>query len=130
MTLLARIMDLTTAIEERVAAADWAAAASLDQQRRELLPALFAGNENVLANPAARTVIEQLRARTDGLAAAIQGTRRALAATADQLHTVPAAMHAYAQNRSRTGNVSVTPVPAAPGRALATAALAKGSETA
>lgn len=130
MTLLARILALTTAIEERVAAADWAAAASLDQQRLELLPELFAGDGNVLGNPAARSAIEQLRARTEGLAAAIEGTRRALAATADQLHTVPAAMHAYAQNRSRTGRVTGTPVPAPPERARAPAALSKGNETA
>ncbi len=101
MTELPRILELTTTIEERVSAADWSGAAALDLQRRELLAALFAGNPDAIRSQDARAVLEQLRARTEGLAAAIQGTRRALAATADQLHSAPAAMQAYARNRSR-----------------------------
>ena len=37
MNLLDRIMALTTAIEARVADADWAGATDLDLERRELL---------------------------------------------------------------------------------------------
>lgn len=101
MTELPRILALTTAIEERVGAADWAGAAALDLQRRELLASLFAGNPDAIRSRDARAVLEQLKARTEGLAAAVEGTRRALAATADQLHSAPVAMQAYARNRSR-----------------------------
>ena len=59
MTLLDRIMALTTAIESRVALADWAGATDLDLERRELLRDLFATQPEVARDNGARAILEQ-----------------------------------------------------------------------
>lgn len=95
MSLLDRIMDLTTAIEARVADADWAGATDLDLERRELLAELFANQPDVARDGASRAILEQLRARTDTTAAALNATRRTLSAAARALTAAPGAVRAY-----------------------------------
>jgi len=95
MNLLDRIMALTTAIEARVADADWAGATDLDLERRELLRDLFATRPDVARDGASRAILEQLRARTDSTAAAVHDTRRALSAAARQLKAAPGVVRAY-----------------------------------
>ncbi|MDH5275173.1 MAG: hypothetical protein OEW88_01990 [Gammaproteobacteria bacterium] len=98
MNLLERIMALTTAIEARVADADWAGATDLDLERRELLRDLFAMQPDVVRDGASRAILEQLRARTDATSAAVHETRRALSAAARQLQTAPGVVRAYERN--------------------------------
>ncbi len=95
MNLLERIMALTTAIEARVADADWAGATDLDLERRELLRDLFATQPDVARDGRARAILEQLRARTDSTSAALHDTRRALSAAARQLQAAPGVVRAY-----------------------------------
>ncbi|MEQ1803224.1 MAG: hypothetical protein ABL989_14945 [Gammaproteobacteria bacterium] len=98
MNLLDRIMALTTAIEARVADADWAGATDLDLERRELLRDLFATQPGVVRDGSARAILEQLRARTDSTSAALHDTRRALSAAARQLQAAPGVVRAYERN--------------------------------
>jgi hypothetical protein len=98
MKLLDRIMALTTAIEDRVASADWAGATDLDLERRELLRDLFATQPDVVRDGHARTILEQLRARTDSTSAALHDTRRALSIAARQLQAAPGVVRAYERN--------------------------------
>ena len=98
MNLLDQITTLTTAIEERVASADWAGATDLDLERRELLHELFAARPDVTQDGNARAILEQLRARNDSTSAALNGTRRALSAAARQLQAAPAVVRAYERN--------------------------------
>jgi hypothetical protein len=98
MTLLDRLMSLTTAIEDRVASADWAGATDLDLERRELLRDLFATQPDIVRDGSARAILEQLRARTDSTAAALHDTRRALSAADRQLRAAPGAVRAYESN--------------------------------
>ena len=95
MSLLDRIMALTTAIEARVADADWAGASALDLERRELLGDLFATQPDVVRDGNSRAILEQLRARTDSTSTALHETRRALSATARQLKSAPGVVRAY-----------------------------------
>lgn len=95
MNLLDRITALTTAIEARVADADWAGATDLDLERRELLRDLFATRPDVARDGNSRAILEQLRARTDSTSAALHETRRALSATARQLQSAPGVVRAY-----------------------------------
>jgi hypothetical protein len=101
MTLLDRITALTTAIESRVALADWAGATDLDLERRALLRDLFATQPDVARDNGARAILEQLRARTDTTSAALHDTRRALAEASRQLRTSPEMVRAYASNTER-----------------------------
>ena len=98
MNLLDQITTMTTAIEERVASADWAGATDLDLERRELLHELFAARPDVTQDGNARAILEQLRARNDSTSAALNGTRRALSAAARQLQAAPAVVRAYERN--------------------------------
>ncbi|MEO8444041.1 MAG: hypothetical protein ABI567_03430 [Gammaproteobacteria bacterium] len=98
MKLLDQIMALTTAIEDRVACADWAGATDLDLERRELLRDLFASQPDVARDGSARAILEQLRARTDSTAAALHDTRRALSAADRQLQAAPGVVRAYERN--------------------------------
>lgn len=100
MNLLDRIMALTTAIEDRVACADWAGATDLDLERRELLRDLFATQPDVVRDGNARAILEQLRARTDSTSAALHGTRRGLSIAARQLQEAPGVVRAYERNTS------------------------------
>lgn len=95
MTLLDRIMALTTAIEERVADADWAGATDLDIERRDLLRDLFATQPGIARDGSSRAILEQLRARTDSTAAAMHDSRRALSTAARQLQSAPGVVRAY-----------------------------------
>jgi hypothetical protein len=101
MTLLDRITALTSAIESRVALADWAGATDLDLERRELLRDLFATQPEVARDNGARAILEQLRARTDETSAALHNTRRGLAEASRQLRTSPGVVRAYASNLER-----------------------------
>ena len=98
MSLLDRIIALTNAIEERVANADWAGATDLDLERRELLRDLFATQPDAARDGTARAILEQLRARTDSMSAALHDTRRTLAAAACQLRAAPGVVRAYERN--------------------------------
>mgnify|MGYP001558117038 CR=1 FL=1 len=98
MSLLDQIMALTTAIEDRVAGADWAGATDLDLERRELLHELFARQPDVARDAKARGILEQLRARTDSSSAALQDTRRAMSAAAWQLQSGRNIVRAYECN--------------------------------
>ena len=98
MSLLDRIMALTTAIEARVADADWAGATDLDLERRGLLRDLFAAQPDVARDSGTRAILEQLRARTDSTSAALLDTRRALSAAARQLQAAPGMVRAYERN--------------------------------
>ncbi len=98
MNLLDRIMALTTAIEARVADADWAGATDLDLERRELLRDLFATQPEVARDGKSRAILEQLRARTDATSSAVHDTRRALSAAARQLQAAPGVVRAYERN--------------------------------
>lgn len=98
MSLLDRIMALTTAIEARVADADWAGATDLDLERRELLRDLFATQPQVARDGNSRAILEQLRARTDATSSAVHDTRRALSAAARQLQAAPGVVRAYERN--------------------------------
>jgi hypothetical protein len=98
MSLLHRIMELTTAIEDRVASADWAGATDLDLERRELLRDLFATQPDVARDGNARAILEQLRARTDSTSAALHDTRRALSAASRLLQAAPGVVRAYERN--------------------------------
>ncbi|MEO8224960.1 MAG: hypothetical protein ABI661_09140, partial [Gammaproteobacteria bacterium] len=91
-------MALTTAIEDRVACADWAGATDLDLERRELLRDLFATRPDVARDGSARAILEQLRARTDSSAAALNDTRRALSEAERQLQAAPGVVRAYERN--------------------------------
>ena len=101
MNLLDQIMALTTAIEARVADADWAGATDLDLERRELLRDLFATRPDVARDSSARAILEQLRARTDSTSAALHDTRRALSSAARLLQTAPGVVRAYESNTDR-----------------------------
>ena len=101
MNLLDRIMTLTTAIEERVASADWAGATDLDLERRELLRELFAAQPDVAREGNARAILAQLRARTDSTSAALHDTRRVLSIAARQLQAAPGMVRAYQCNTNR-----------------------------
>jgi hypothetical protein len=98
MSLLDRIMALTDAIEARVADADWAGATDLDLERRELLRDLFATQPGVARDGASRAILGELQARTASTAAAINDTRRTLAAAARQLQAAPGVVRAYERN--------------------------------
>ena len=98
MSLLDRIIALTTAIEDRVASADWAGATDLDLERRELLSDLFATQPDAARDDNARAILEQLRARTDSMSAALHDTRRALSVAAWQLRAAPGVVRAYERN--------------------------------
>jgi hypothetical protein len=104
MSLLDDIMALTTAIEDRVASADWAGATDLDLERRELLRELFAAQPDVANDSKARGILEQMRARTDSTAAAVTDTRRALTIAARQLQQAPGIVRAYESNSSPGGS--------------------------
>ena len=109
MNLLDRIMALTTAIEARVADADWAGATDLDLERRELLRDLFVTRPDVARDGASRAILEQLRARTDTTSAALHDTRRTLSAAARQLQAAPGVVRAYERNTGRgAGRVAET----------------------
>ncbi len=110
MNLLDRIMILTSAIEDRVASADWAGATDLDLERRDLLRDLFASRPDVVRDGSARMILEQLQARTNSTAAALHDTRRAMSAADRQLQAAPAVVLAYERNTA-----------AGPGRIAATA---------
>lgn len=101
MNLLDQIMALTTAIEARVADADWAGATDLDLERRELLRELFARRPDVAQDTSARAILEQLRARTDSTSAALHDTRRAMSEAARQLQTASGVVRAYESNTDR-----------------------------
>jgi len=101
MSLLDRIIALTTAIEDRVASADWAGATDLDLERRELLRGLFATQPDTARDGNARAILEQLRARTDSTSAALHDTRRALSIAARQLQSAPGVVRAYERNTDR-----------------------------
>ena len=100
MNLLDQITALTTAIEGRVASADWAGATDLDLERRELLRDLFATQPDVARDGTARAILEQLRARTESTSAAVHDTRRALSLAARQLQAAPGVVRAYERNTS------------------------------
>jgi hypothetical protein len=101
MNLLDRIMALTTAIEARVADADWAGATDLDLERRELLRDLFATQPDVARDGISRSILEQLRARTETTTAAVHDTRRVLSAAARQLQAAPGVLRAYERNNDQ-----------------------------
>jgi hypothetical protein len=95
-------MALTDSIEAHVAAADWAAAAELDGQRRQLLDALFTGEPDIAHNEAARQVLQKLRARTEATTTALADTQRTLSGELQKLDAAPQAVRAY-QNHARQG---------------------------
>lgn len=108
MSLLDRIMALTSAIEARVADADWAGATDLDLERRELLGELFASQPDVARDGPSRAILEQLRARTASTEAAIRDTRRTLAAAARQLQAAPGVVRAYERHADDRRAVAAT----------------------
>lgn len=95
MTLLDRILDLTAAIEASVEAGDWAGAASLDRERRELLGDLLAAQPGGVLDPAARAVLADLVRRNQATVARVAQERQAVGLTLRQLHDSPAAVRAY-----------------------------------
>lgn len=99
MSLLDRIMDLTSAIESRVAEADWAGATGLDLERRELLRELFITQPHAVRDGATRAILEQLRARNDATSSALHETRHALSVAARQLGIAPGIVRAYERNQ-------------------------------
>lgn len=98
MQLLDEIIELTADIEQRVLAADWAGAASVDRRRRMLLARLFDGEERGVPGAGEREVLEQLLARNDQVIGQVSGTREALQTALRQLNDAPAAMRAYERN--------------------------------
>lgn len=98
MTRLDKILELTAAIEARVADGDWAGATSLDMERRQCLTELFTAEPAAVLDGSAREILQQLLARNDQTIARIQQTRRTLTVAAAQLHEVPAALLAYERN--------------------------------
>lgn len=100
MSLLDRIMALTTAIEECVAGTDWAGATDLDAERKVLLQAFFAGQPGAVGDGSSRAILEQLRARTNATLATVSATHAAVATTVRQLKAAPAAVRAYESNGS------------------------------
>jgi len=98
MSLLDRIMSLTTAIEDSLAGADWAGATNLDLERRELLRELFATQPEAAREGHSRAILAELRARTDSSAAALETTRSSLSAAAWAVRTSPGVVRAYERN--------------------------------
>jgi hypothetical protein len=95
VTLLEQILDLTSAIEASVDAADWTGAAGLDRQRRTLLADLLAGQPGGQLEPAARAVFADLLRRNQATTSRVDRERQQLGDALRRLHESPAAMRAY-----------------------------------
>ena len=108
MSCLARIMELTDVLEERVLAGDWAGATGLEIERRHLLGEMFARNPDAAGSNANRAILEQLRARNEATIAAVGSARQALTIVARQLESAPTVVRAYERNTLQTTVSAVT----------------------
>ena len=98
MKHLARILELTDAIEARVADGEWSVAAGLDRERRELLAEALAEAPEALSRANARGLLEQLLARNEATVARVNAARSDLEDEARRSTAGVPALHAYQLN--------------------------------
>ena len=96
--VLDKVDELSSTIEAHITAGDWPSATALDERRRELLTAVFAGDAGMTLAPGAREVLTEILSRTERLIAGVREERRALAEQARHLSGATGALRAYESN--------------------------------